>query len=81
MRLSSAALRPTVSTDHDGNQSGFVLQAEVVFFLTDADLMTDAEVDQLLAERGKTRISAVDRRGAGLAGMTHPEQAGEVLGR
>ena len=33
---------------------------EVIFFLTDADLMTNGDVNEILAEAGKTRIQAVE---------------------
>lgn len=33
---------------------------EVIFFLTDADLMTNSDVAEILAEAGKTRIQAIE---------------------
>ena len=36
------------------------LKPEVVFFLTDADLMNDDNVNEILAEVGSTRIQAVE---------------------
>ncbi len=45
------------------------LHPEVIFFLTDADLMTNTDVTEILAERGSTRIQAVEfGRGADLGG-------------
>jgi len=36
------------------------LNPEVIFFLTDADLMTNNDVNEILAEVGRTRIQAVE---------------------
>jgi hypothetical protein len=36
------------------------LKPEVVFFLTDADLMTNNDVNEILAESGGSRIQAVE---------------------
>ena len=36
------------------------LKPEVIFFLTDADLMTNSDVNEVLAEVGATRIQAVE---------------------
>jgi hypothetical protein len=36
------------------------LKPEVIFFLTDADLMTNSDVNEILAEVGATRIQAVE---------------------
>jgi hypothetical protein len=36
------------------------LKPEVIFFLTDADLMTNSDVNEILAEVGVTRIQAVE---------------------
>ena len=36
------------------------LKPEVIFFLTDADLMSNNDVNEILAEVGSTRIQAVE---------------------
>jgi len=36
------------------------LKPEVIFFLTDADLMSNSDVNEILAEVGSTRIQAVE---------------------
>ena len=41
-------------------RSALALRTEVVFFLTDADLMTNGDVDEILSEAGTTRIQAVE---------------------
>jgi hypothetical protein len=47
-------------TDHmTALRKALTLKPEVLFFLTDADLMTEADVNEILAEAGKTRIQAV----------------------
>jgi len=48
-------------TDHMlALRAAFKLQPEVIFFLTDAQLMTRQDVAELVAEAGKTRIQAVE---------------------
>lgn len=61
-------------TDHmKAIQTAFTLRSEVIYFLTDADLMTPAEVDKLLDEHGKTRIHAIQfGTGANLEGEDAP---------
>jgi hypothetical protein len=61
-------------TDHMlALRTAFSLRPEVVFFLTDADLMSNADVDELLKEHGKSRIQAVEfGRGSDLAGENAP---------
>ena len=36
------------------------LKPEVIFFLTDADLISNSDVDEILTEVGPTRIQAVE---------------------
>ena len=36
------------------------LKPEVIFFLTDADLMTNGDVDEILTEVGSARIQAIE---------------------
>jgi von Willebrand factor type A domain len=52
---------PDGGTDHVAAlRTALALRPEVVFFLTDADLMSDANVDDILRDAGKTRIQAVE---------------------
>lgn len=61
-------------TDHmKALETAFRLRAEVIYFLTDADLMTPADVDKLLEQHGKTRIHAIQfGTGANLEGNDAP---------
>ena len=55
------AIVPDGGTDHMAALSmAMALKPEVMFFLTDADLMTNGDVNEILAEIGKTRIQAVE---------------------
>jgi hypothetical protein len=64
---------PDGGTDHMmALRTALGLKPEVIFFLTDADLMTNNDVNEILAEAGKSRIQAVEfGRGADL-GMETP---------
>jgi hypothetical protein len=56
-----AAVLPDGGTDHmSALRAALVLKPEVIFFLTDADLMTNGDVNEILAEAGSTRIQAVE---------------------
>lgn len=56
-----ATIAPEGGTDHMGAlRRALSLKPEVVFFLTDADLMSDNDVNEILAEAGSTRIQAVE---------------------
>jgi hypothetical protein len=49
------------STDHMAAlRAALILKPEVIFFLTDAQLMTNGDVNEILAEVGSTRIQAVE---------------------
>jgi hypothetical protein len=67
-----AAIVADGGTDHmSALRAALVLKPEVIFFLTDADLMTNGDVNQILAEAGPTRIQAVEfGRGANLGERT-----------
>lgn len=67
------AVGPDGGTDHMlALRTALGLRPEVVFFLTDADLMTNGDVDQILAEAAGSRIQAVEfGRGTDL-GMDTP---------
>ncbi|WP_261341640.1 vWA domain-containing protein [Tautonia sociabilis] len=48
-------------TNHvDALMAGFRMQPEVIFFLTDADQMTDREAEQLIEAAGAIRIQAIE---------------------
>jgi von Willebrand factor type A domain len=52
---------PDGGTDHDDALlAGFALKPEVIFFLTDADLMTEREAQYLAESAGSIRIQAVE---------------------
>lgn len=61
---------PDGGTDHMlALRAALALRPEVIFFLTDADLMTNSDVAEILARAGSTRIQAVEfGRGADLGG-------------
>jgi hypothetical protein len=52
---------PFGGTDHMlALREAIKLKPEVIFFLTDADLMTNSDVNEILAEIGRTRIHAIE---------------------
>ena len=54
-------ISPVGGTDHMlALREALKLKPEVIFFLTDADLMTNGDVDEILTEVGATRIQAVE---------------------
>jgi hypothetical protein len=56
-----AAIKPDGGTDHMlALRTALTLKPEVIFFLTDADLMSNGDVNQILTEIGSTRIQAVE---------------------
>ena len=67
------AIPPLGGTDHMfALREALKLKPEVIFFLTDADLMTNGDVDEILTEVGPTRIQAVEF-GLGMTlGSAHP---------
>jgi hypothetical protein len=55
------AVSPLGGTDHMfALRDALKLKPEVIFFLTDADLMSNGDVDEILTEVGPTRIQAVE---------------------
>ena len=55
------AVQPLGGTDHMfALRDALKLKPEVIFFLTDADLMSNGDVDEILTEVGPTRIQAVE---------------------
>ena len=67
-------VKPDGGTDHMlALRTALAYHPEVIFFLTDAALMTNADVNLVLKERGKTRIQAIEfGLGADLAGTSNP---------
>jgi hypothetical protein len=56
-----ATIAPDGGTDHmTALRAALTLKPEVIFFLTDADLMSNNDVNEILAEVGPTRIQAVE---------------------
>jgi hypothetical protein len=56
-----SAVQPDGGTDHmQALRTAFGLHPEVIFFLTDADLMTRQDVAELIPHAGKIRIQAVE---------------------
>lgn len=54
-------IEPDGGTDHMAAlRAALALKPEVIFFLTDADLMTNGDVNNILSEAGTTRIQAVE---------------------
>jgi hypothetical protein len=61
VRTLLATVQPDKGTDHMlALRAALALHPEVIFFLTDADLMSRQDVAAILAEAGKTRIQAVE---------------------
>ena len=56
-----AMIAPDGGTDHmSALREALKLKPEVIFFLTDADLMSNNDVNEILTEVGSTRIQAVE---------------------
>jgi hypothetical protein len=54
-------VQPLGGTDHMfALRDALKLKPEVIFFLTDADLMNNGDVDEILGEVGPTRIQAIE---------------------
>jgi von Willebrand factor type A domain len=61
VRSQLSSVIPYGGTDHFlALRTALVDKPEVIFFLTDADSMTDSDVDKLLPEIGKSRLQAVE---------------------
>jgi hypothetical protein len=55
------AVVPDGGTDHMlALRAALVLRPEVIFFLTDADLMTTTDVGEIVAQAGSTRIQCIE---------------------
>ena len=69
-RQQMASVTPDGGTDHlTALRAALAMRPEVVFFLTDADLMTESDVAEIQGMGQKTRIQAVEfGRGANLGG-------------
>jgi von Willebrand factor type A domain len=56
-----SAISPDGGTDHmQALRTALALKPEVIFFLTDADLMSNGDVNEILREVGASRIQAVE---------------------
>jgi hypothetical protein len=61
VRSQLETVAPLGGTDHMlALREALKLKPEVIFFLTDADLMSNSDVNEILAEAGPTRIQAVE---------------------
>ena len=61
VRALLATVQPDGGTDHmKALRAALALRPEVIFFLTDADLMNTQDVAEILSQVGKTRIQAVE---------------------
>ncbi len=61
VRTLLATIVPDGGTDHMlALRTALELKPEVIFFLTDADLMTRQDVEEIVRKSGKTRIQAVE---------------------
>lgn len=67
-------IAPDGGTDHMlALRAALAMKPEVIFFLTDADLMTQGDISVVLTEAGPTRIQAVEfGRGADLGAESNP---------
>jgi von Willebrand factor type A domain len=67
-------IEPFGGTEHmTALRAALALHPEVVFFLTDADLMTQSDAELIIGEAKKTRIQAVEfGRGLDLGGQSSP---------
>jgi len=73
VRVLLSSIQPDAGTDHMiAIKAALALRPEVIFFLTDADLMSRQEVEEILSLVGKTRIQAVEFGLAGAAGGSAP---------
>ncbi len=70
VREQMAAVAPDGGTDHQtALRAALAMRPEVIFFLTDADLMTETDVVEIRSISQSTRIQAVEfGRGANLGG-------------
>jgi hypothetical protein len=61
LRTQLETVVPNGGTDHLlAFRAGLKLKSEVIFFLTDADLMTDRDVSEVLTGVGSTQINAIE---------------------
>jgi hypothetical protein len=61
VQIQLARISPLGGTDHMlALREALKLKPDVIFFLTDADLMSNSDVNEVLAEVGSTRIQAVE---------------------
>ncbi len=77
-----ATIAPDGGTDHmTALRAALKLKPEVIFFLTDADLMNNRDVNEILAEAGSTRIQAIEfGRGTALGQRTPLDRLATTTG-
>ena len=77
-----AAVAPDGGTDHQtALRAALAMRPEVIFFLTDADLMTESDVAEIRSMAQTTRIQAVEfGRGANLGGSGPLRKLATVTG-
>ena len=70
VRSKLAPVVPDGGTEHMlALRAALSLHTEVIYFLTDADLMTNSDVSEVLAEAGATRIQCIEfGRGSDIGG-------------
>jgi hypothetical protein len=60
-RAQMAAVAPDGGTDHQtALRAALAMRPEVIFFLTDADLMTTSDVQEIVGQARSTRIQAIE---------------------
>jgi hypothetical protein len=73
VRARLARVVPDGGTNHmEALRAALPLHPEVIFFLTDADLMTLRDAEQVIAEAGSTRIQAIEFGTGPDAGVSIP---------
>ena len=82
MQSQLATILPDGGTDHmTALRVALQLKPEVIFFLTDADLMSNKDVNEILAEAGTTRIQAIEfGRGTSLGQRTPLDRLATTTG-
>lgn len=73
VRTQLAQVPPFGGTDHKtALTAAFKAKPEVIFFLTDADMLPNSDIDEILKEAGKSRIQAVEFGGGPDLGHSTP---------
>jgi hypothetical protein len=73
VRTQLAQVPPFGGTDHKtALTAAFKAKPEVIFFLTDADMLPNSDIDEILKDAGKSRIQAVEFGGGPDLGHSTP---------